>query len=875
MDIMNKVFMPKSNVKQIVKIITAMLFVLFSIAVTEKTTNVVLLNQVDASSTWDYTISNDGATITGYNGTSKSVVIPASLEGYTVVKIDDFAFEDHTMTSVTIPEGITSIGFGAFRNCKYLTDVYFNAANCDDCSHGSANSNSYSYSVFYNAGMASTGIQVTFGTAVKRLPNYLFSTGEDENNKVYANINKVIMSDGIEVIGIGAFNKCYALEDVTWSNTIKTIGEFAFKDCCKMQSAIIPTTVTSIGVCAFQNCKSLISIEYNAINCEDCSYGSNNTNSYAYSAFYNVGTADTGIKVTFGTAVKRIPAYLFSTGEDEINKVYANIKIVEMSDSIEEIGTAAFNKCYALEDVSWGNAVKTIGASAFEDCYKMKTVMIPASTTSIGVCTFKNCKSLTQIAYNAINCEDCDYGSNNSNSYSYAAFYNVGADSSELVVTFGSSVKKIPAYLFSTGEDYSYGSGDFARITAVVMSDSIEQIGKFSFYNCYELLNVDWGNNIQAFGESAFQNCIKIASIKIPETTISIEKCAFSNCKALKTIEYNAKNVNDCNYGSVNSNSYYYSVFYNVGTDNSELIVTFGDSVKKIPAYLFATGENYNYGDGGYAHITAITIPSSVIEIGKYAFNNCYDLKTINVKSKTATYGDNSFENVPTGACFYCYRNSTANTFAKEKGYAVSYYDPAPTVELKKSYTIGNAKYTVLSMDGSVPTVEYCPVNKNVKSIAIPNVITINGVSCKVTKIKNNAFKNCTKLEKVIIGKNILEIGTSAFYGCKKLTSVTMGANIVKIGRDAFKNCTSLRKITIPAKVTKIGVRGFYGCKRLTNLTIKTSKLTTKNTGKQAFTKAGSSNYKKLTVRVPKSKLKAYKRLLKKKGLSKKVKVKK
>ena len=75
--------------------------------------------------------------------------------------------------------------------------------------------------------------------------------------------------------------------------------------------------------------------------------------------------------------------------------------------------------------------------------------------------------------------------------------------------------------------------------------------------------------------------------------------------------------------------------------------------------------------------------------------------------------------------------------------------------------------------------------------------------------------------------------------------------------------------------MVKIGSKAFYGCKKLLNITIKTTKLTTKNVGSKAFTKAGSSNYKKMVVKVPKSKLKAYKKTLKKRGVNSKAKIKK
>jgi len=211
--------------------------------------------------------------------------------------------------------------------------------------------------------------------------------------------------------------------------------------------------------------------------------------------------------------------------------------------------------------------------------------------------------------------------------------------------------------------------------------------------------------------------------------------------------------------------------------------------------------------------------------------------------------------------------------------------------------------------------------NETATELVIPDTVTYGGITYKITSIAPNAFKNHRTLKKIVIGPNILAISKNAFYGCKKLSSVTIGANVVTIGDSAFQNCIALKKITIPSKVStigknafygckklstikmgkgienignsafqncialkkieipskvkKIGSKAFYGCKKLTNITIKTTKLNTSKVGKQAFTKAGSSNYKKLTVKVPKKKLKAYKTMLKKRGLSSKAKVKK
>ena len=171
----------------------------------------------------------------------------------------------------------------------------------------------------------------------------------------------------------------------------------------------------------------------------------------------------------------------------------------------------------------------------------------------------------------------------------------------------------------------------------------------------------------------------------------------------------------------------------------------------------------------------------------------------------------------------------------------------------------------------SIGKVEYVKNTTNATNITVPNTVTIDGNIYKVTSIAANAFKNNKKLKKVVIGSNVTSIGKEAFSGCTKLASVTLGKNVTVIGDKAFYKCTDLAKLTIPAKVNKIGKQAFYGCKKLKSITIKTTKLTTKNVGTKAF----QGIYAKATIKVPKQKLSAYKKMLNARGVGKKAKVKK
>ncbi len=189
----------------------------------------------------------------------------------------------------------------------------------------------------------------------------------------------------------------------------------------------------------------------------------------------------------------------------------------------------------------------------------------------------------------------------------------------------------------------------------------------------------------------------------------------------------------------------------------------------------------------------------------------------------------------------------------------------------------GTSIYQVTESKENGGRVTYlAPTNKRVNSITIPATVVINGVTYKVTKIADNAFKNFKQLTTVKMGKNVTTIGKNAFSGCTRLKNVTIGKNVTTIGDKAFYKCTSLVKITIPSKVTEIGKSAFRSCKKLKNINIKTKKLTGKKVGKNAFKGVGSKYYKKVVVKVPGKKyVGKYKKMLQSRGLSKKAKVKK
>ena len=89
-----------------------------------------------------------------------------------------------------------------------------------------------------------------------------------------------------------------------------------------------------------------------------------------------------------------------------------------------------------------------------------------------------------------------------------------------------------------------------------------------------------------------------------------------------------------------------------------------------------------------------------------------------------------------------------------------------------------------------------------------------------VTEIGNSAFENCKSLKKINISSSINKIGDRAFANCKSLDSITLSNDVIEIGKGAFGGCSSLTTVTIPNRVTKISEGLFGKCKSLTNVII-------------------------------------------------------
>ena len=293
--------------------------------------NVFLSETIDYKGN-SYTLTYIGGEAFMYCTSLTSVTIPNS-----VTSIGYYAFAWCTsLTSVTIPNSVTSIRWSAFRGCKSLTSMVVASGNSTYDSRDNCNAIIETATNTLIAGCQNTTI-----------PNSVTSIGE------YAfwdcsSLTSLTIPNSVTGIGEWAFEDCTSLTSVTILNGVTSIGENAFWGCKSLKSVTIPNSVTSIGDGAFYGCESLTSM---VVASDNSTYDSrDNCNAII---------------------------------ETETNTLIAGCQNTTIPNSITSIGSLAFRGCSSLTSVRIPNSVTSIGYKAFEECSSLRSVTIPYSVTSI------------------------------------------------------------------------------------------------------------------------------------------------------------------------------------------------------------------------------------------------------------------------------------------------------------------------------------------------------------------------------------------------------------------------------------------------------------------------------------------------------------
>lgn len=251
----------------------------------------------------------------------RDIVIPATYKNKPVTGIELFCFCVASINSVTIPDGVTTIGSGAFYGCNSLTSI-------------------------------------VIPNSVNTIGEYAFS-GCDS-------LTSVIIPNSVTTIGTQAFYNCSRLTSVTIGNSVTSIGDSAFLCCDSLTNVVIPDSVTSIGDSAFRDCDSLINVTMG-----------NNVTAIGDSAFQFCDSL-TSVYITDIVAWCNISFGNYSANPLTVaNNLYLNKELVTeliIPDGVTTIGDCAFVDCNSLTSIVIPNSVTTIGRYAFWDCDSLTSI---------------------------------------------------------------------------------------------------------------------------------------------------------------------------------------------------------------------------------------------------------------------------------------------------------------------------------------------------------------------------------------------------------------------------------------------------------------------------------------------------------------------
>ena len=248
-----------------------------------------------------FTTNNDGTlNISNYSGNGP-VTIPATVNGVPVTSIGDSAFEFGDLTSVTIPDGITTIGNSAFQEVYSLASVTIPGSVTN--TGGRA---------FFDCG-ALTNVNILNGST---------SLGVSEFGGCF-NLISVTIPNSVSSISYSAFLNCYSLVNVDIPNRVTSIEIETFEGCSALRSITIPSSVTNISSDAFLGCSSLMSVYFTG----DSPTPTNDSSVFAgdnSTVYYLPGT--TGWGTTFDgvpTALWFLPTPLILNSEPSFG-IYTN-----------------------------------------------------------------------------------------------------------------------------------------------------------------------------------------------------------------------------------------------------------------------------------------------------------------------------------------------------------------------------------------------------------------------------------------------------------------------------------------------------------------------------------------------------------------------
>lgn len=432
----------------------------------------------------------DGYSYGIYGSIPSNLIIPpivyVDVTAYPVTHIDDWAFASCTrFTSVTIPNGVTDIGWAAFTECSNLTSITIpNSVNslggyaffpCPSLisvivkketpiSIGSGTFSNRANAILYvPMGCKSAYEAASYWNEFKEIVEFI--TFEDSNVEAICLANWDTNGDGIltfsEAAAVTRIGDVFqnntsitSFDELQYFKGLTSIDDFAFIGCSNLASISFPISITSIGS-AFPGCPSLASIDIPA-----------GVTSIESDAFLNSNSI-TSITVDEDNTVYDSRNDCNAIIETATNKLILGCVNTVIPEEVSEIDAYAFYGS-PFTSVSIPENVTSILDYAFGGCSELISINIPSGVTNIFRYTFYNCSSLTSIT--------------------------------------------IPSNVTQIWEGAFYGC---SSLTSINIPNKVTSIGESAFERCTNLTTVVIGKQVASIGKNAFEMSNKITSVSV------------------------------------------------------------------------------------------------------------------------------------------------------------------------------------------------------------------------------------------------------------------------------------------------------------------------------------------------------------------------